>query len=654
MSDALSAGTAIPETGHERARARPGVAFRYRPEIDGLRALAILPVVLFHAGYSAFSGGFVGVDVFFVISGYLITSLVMRDIAQDRFSILGFYERRARRILPAMIFVVLACVPLAAVFLLPSALHDFGRSITATMLFYANHFFLDHVDYFAPRADLMPLLHMWSLAVEEQYYLFVPPLMWLVWRLGARQRIMLALFGAASLLSVIGASLIVQRWPGVAFFIFPTRAFELGIGSILALVLRERELPRSAANGPLALLGVALILGAVLLIPADAPMPSWLSLIPCLGAALVIAFATEGTPARAFLASRPLVGIGLVSFSLYLWHQPLFAFARSVIAEPSPWLMGALGLLSALLAVLSWRFVEQPARRARMSRTRLLGLAALALVATAALGQLVAREAARLHPLAPEDAQLDVSFEDRGEYVRHRYNALPNDFSGAAPGQPRLFIIGDSFSQDFWNMSVENGAFRGWAVATRYIPTVCQTYFGRENVDRFVEPTSRRRCRYYRRADMFEEAARAADVVVFVTRWTPWAAERLEGSVANLGLPPATKVIVVGAKGFGDVLLPGYVGRDAAGRAAVRVEPTAFQTAGTPALARAFGPERFVDLEAMLCPDGSCALFTPEGALISHDGDHLTEAGAKAVGAVLYRSPLLAPYLQPADPAASR
>jgi peptidoglycan/LPS O-acetylase OafA/YrhL len=650
MSDAATAaGPAsldAPSTSSSNSTA--GVAFRYRPEIDGLRALAILPVVLFHAGFSAFSGGFVGVDVFFVISGYLITSLVMRDIAADRFSILTFYERRARRILPAMIFVVLCSAPLAARALLPSELAAFGHSITATMAFVANHYFLDQVDYFAPRADLMPLLHMWSLAVEEQYYLFVPPLMWGLWRLGVRLRLMLVIVAVASLLSMIGASLVVQKWQAVAFFIFPTRAFELGIGSMLAIVFRSRELPRTSANGVLGLLGVAMILGSVFMIPQDALMPSYLSLIPCLGAALVIAFATRGTVAQSLLGSRPLVGIGLISFSFYLWHQPLFAFARATIAQPSDALMIGLAFLSAALAVITWRFVEQPTRHARLSRTGVLSLAVIGLVVTAGIGEGIAVEATRLHPLAAEDAQLDVSFEERGEFVRDRYNALPHDFSAATPRQPKVLIIGDSFSQDFWNMSLAAGAFRGWAVATRYIPTVCQTYFGTENVDRFIEPASYRRCRYHRRTDPFEATAREADVVVFVTKWESWAAERMPESLAALGLSPEQKVIVVGAKGFGEVFLPQYEGATVAERAAVRVSPIPRQVAANPVLAREF-PDRFVDLERMLCPDGACALFTPEGKLISHDGDHLTETGAGVVGGVLYQSPVLRPYLTPAE-----
>ena len=660
MNDAAAAGGSIPRPGsaipptetsssHAAPASGAGIAFRYRPEIDGLRALAILPVVLFHAGFGAFSGGFIGVDVFFVISGYLITSLVMRDIAADRFSILTFYERRARRILPAMIFVVLCSAPLAILLLLPSALQSFGESVVATMAFVANHYFLDQVDYFAPRADLMPLLHMWSLAVEEQYYLVVPPLMWLLWRVGVRLRLMLFFVTVASVLSVIAASLVVQKFPGVAFFTFPMRAFELGIGSMLAIVFRSRDLPRTAANGALGLLGVALILGSVVLIPEDALMPSYLSLIPCLGAALIIAFATEGTAARAVLASRPLVGIGLISFSFYLWHQPLFAFARATVAQPSTALMLGLAILSALLAAITWRLVEQPTRHARLSRARVLTLAVVGLVATAAIGQLIAREAARLHPLAAEDAQLDVSFEARGQFVRGRYNALPSDFADAAPGQPRLLIIGDSYSQDFWNMTLAAGAFQGWAVATHYIPTVCQTYLGTENVDAFVEPSSHRRCRFYRRVDTFAAAAREADVIIFVSKWAGWAAERVNESVAALAPRPEQKVIVVGAKGFGDVFLPGYVGLTAAERAAVRVTPMEEQTGAAPVLARALGPGRFVDLQAMMCPEGTCALFTPEGALISHDGDHLTETGAKVVGPILYQSPILAPYRVPAN-----
>ena len=648
MSDVLLAGAPTPHARVGEEEARTGAAFRYRPEVDGLRALAILPVVLFHAGFAGFSGGFVGVDVFFVISGYLITSLVMRDIAEDRFSILTFYERRARRILPAMIFVVLCSIPLAIALLLPADLADFGDSVTATMGFYANHFFLNHVDYFAPRAETMPLLHMWSLAVEEQYYLFVPPLMWLLWRFGVRGRLMLGLVALASLASLVAASLLVLRWQATAFFIFPTRAFELGIGSMLALILRGRPLPSGPANGPLALLGIALILGSVVFLPEDALMPSWLSLIPCLGAALIIAFATPGTWARAVLASKPLVGIGLISFSFYLWHQPLFAFARAMVGTPRPATMAGLALLSALLAVVSWRFVEQPARHARLSRARVLGLAAIGLAVTALAGQIVAREAARLHPVSAEDAQLAVSFEARGDFVSGAYNQLPRDFADAAPGQPRLLIIGDSFSQDFYNMIRAEDAFEGWAIARNYVATVCQIYFGPEDVDAFVEPASRRRCRHLHRLDTFAEARAEADLVVIVGKYRDWAAERMPDTIAALGLRPKQKVIVIGPKGFGEVFLPGFVGETAEARAALRVSPTPEQTGAIPALARALGPQGFVDLEAMLCPDGTCPLFTPSGDLISHDGDHLTEAGAAWVGEVLFRSPALAPYLAPA------
>ncbi len=649
MSDVLLAGaTAAAAPGVNNA-ARSGAAPRYRREIDGLRALAILPVVLFHAGFAGFSGGFVGVDVFFVISGYLITSLVMRDVAEGRFSIWTFYERRARRILPAMIFVVLCTIPFAIWILLPPLLADFGDSVTATMGFYANHFFLDHVDYFAPRAETMPLLHMWSLAVEEQYYLFVPPLMWLLWRLGARFRLMFALIAGASLLSLIGASVLVMRYPGLAFFIFPTRAFELGIGSMLALGFHGRDLPDTRANGALGLLGIALIAAAVVLLPETAPMPSHLSLIPCLGAALVIAFATPGTTAHRVLGSRPLVGIGLISFSFYLWHQPLFALARDALGEPSPLVMGALALLSALLAVFSWYFVEQPVRHSRVSRGRILTLSAIGLIVMAALGQVVAREASRLHPVSAEDAQLAVSFKDRGRFVANAYLKLPHDFADAAPGQPKLFLIGDSYSQDFYNMSRAVGAFEGWAIATYYVPLLCQIHFGPDDVSGFLEPSARRRCAYYHTTRRIAETAREADLVVITGKFREWSAERLPASIAALNLRPEQKVIVVGPKGFGDVFLAGYVGETVAERAAERVTPIDRQVGGLAALEREFGPEQFVNLQTMLCPDGTCALFTPEGVLISHDGDHLTETGARVVGKALFQSPLLAPYLTPAE-----
>jgi peptidoglycan/LPS O-acetylase OafA/YrhL len=335
----------------------------YRREIDGLRAVAVVPVILFHAGLTLFSGGYVGVDVFFVISGYLITSILIVELEQGNFSIARFYERRARRILPALFFVIMCCIPFAWMWMLPSELKDLSQSVVAVFFFASNILFWREEGYFAPAAELKPLLHTWSLAVEEQYYLLFPIFLLLAWRFG-RNRVFL-------LICVIAAiSLAASEWgwrnePSANFYLAPTRAWELLIGSMCAFWLSGRE---QRVHNWLSLLGLAMIIFAIFYYDDATPFPSVYALAPVLGTALIIVFGGTGTWTAKLLGMRGFVGIGLISYSAYLWHQPLFAFAliRSIV-EPSPYFMAALAALSLAMAYFSWRYVEKPFRNGQAS-----------------------------------------------------------------------------------------------------------------------------------------------------------------------------------------------------------------------------------------------------------------------------------------------
>lgn len=355
----------------------------YRREIDGLRALAVIPVILFHAGYTVFSGGYIGVDVFFVISGYLITSIIIGELEQGNFSIAKFYERRARRILPALFFVILCCLPFAWMWMLPSELEDFSQSIIAVVFFASNILFWREEGYFATAAELKPLLHTWSLAVEEQYYLMFPVFLLLVWRLG-RNRV----FWSICVIAAI--SLAASEWgwrnkPSANFYLAPTRAWELLIGSMCAFWLSGRQ---QMANNWLSLLGLMMIVFAIFYYDEATPFPSIYAVVPVLGTGLIILFGGAGTWVAGLLGAREFVGIGLISYSAYLWHQPLFAFARiRSTFDPSGYVMAALAILSLVLAYFSWRYIEQPFRQGRASilPTRGAVFAASGLVGSALL-----------------------------------------------------------------------------------------------------------------------------------------------------------------------------------------------------------------------------------------------------------------------------
>ena len=356
---------------------------QYRREIDGLRAVAVLPVVLYHAGFGVFSGGFIGVDVFFVISGYLITALIIADLERGSYSVIAFYERRARRILPALFFVMLCCVPFAYAWMLPSQLADFGQSVAAVTTFVSNILFWRRTDYFAPDSDLNPLLHTWSLAVEEQFYILFPILLMLLWRFG-RCVIVFVIF-AISLFS-LGLAQWASSHVTTAnfyivtgnFYLLPTRGWELGAGSLCAFALHGRV---QRSNAILSGLGLASIAVSVFFYDDSIPFPSLYALLPVAGASLVILYAGSSTWIARLLSTRVLVGIGLISYSAYLWHQPLFAFARIRIEQPTPTMLAGLTVGTFALAWFSWRFIEQPFRgRGKLvpSRVAIFGLSAAA------------------------------------------------------------------------------------------------------------------------------------------------------------------------------------------------------------------------------------------------------------------------------------
>ena len=359
---------------------------KYRPEIDGLRAVAVVPVVLFHAGLAGFDGGYLGVDVFFVISGYLITTIILDDIAMKRFSIMTFYERRFRRILPAYVVVVLASMVPALLWMMPVELRDFGQSIFASSVFASNFFFLRETGYFATGTELRPLLHTWSLSVEEQFYVFFPLMLaglaHLRWRWTA---LTIALITAFSLgLSELGW----RHWPSANFYLLPFRAWELGIGALASILIRLYA-PRQ--NAVLSGAGFLLLAASLALFDETTPMPSIYGLAPVLGTALIIVFAAPSTWAGRLLSLKPVVFIGLISYSTYLWHQPLLAFARiRSIPSASEVTIAAAVLASFGLGYLSWRYVERPFRKGgalfTIPRARLLGGSVTALAGLTIVG----------------------------------------------------------------------------------------------------------------------------------------------------------------------------------------------------------------------------------------------------------------------------
>jgi len=347
----------------------------YRAEIDGLRAVAVLAVILFHAGYQSFGGGFVGVDVFFVISGYLITAIILKEVESGEFTITRFYERRVRRILPALYCVLCLTFPVAWLLLTPSQLTSFGKSVAAIAAFVPNLLFWKTSGYFDQSAAENPLLHTWSLGVEEQFYILFPVGLAFVARFGRKTAV--ASIGVAAFLSFLLSEMLWRNGHAMTgFYLAPSRAWELLLGSAVALASSDKPVHVRAPewmNNLLSVCGAISILIAIAFFSEDTPTPSWYALAPTVGAALIIAFGSQKTWVGRLLSIRALVGIGLISYSAYLWHQPLYVFFRiHQFQSPTGLWAAALAFTSLLLAFLSWRFVERPFRdRKAIGRSRL-------------------------------------------------------------------------------------------------------------------------------------------------------------------------------------------------------------------------------------------------------------------------------------------
>ena len=343
----------------------------YRPDIDGLRAIAVSAVVLFHAFPTLVPGGYVGVDVFFVISGYLITGILLSEVAQDRFSILRFYIRRARRLFPALSVVLLTVLVFGWFSLLPLEFELLGKHVLGGAGFVSNIVLWRELGYFDVNSELKPLLHLWSLGVEEQYYLLWPLLVFLLARRGRW-----FLYGTTALIctSFVLNVYWIDKLPTATFYLPVTRFWELLVGSLLAfLVSRHASQPEQAAatrfrwGAHLLSAGGLLLIGlSIFLFDRQTPFPGWAATLPVLGTACMIAAGPAAPLNYWLLSNRLFVWIGLISYPLYLWHWPLFAFYRILLGKPLSVAAGAgLSLLAVALAWSTWRFIERPFRRSQ-------------------------------------------------------------------------------------------------------------------------------------------------------------------------------------------------------------------------------------------------------------------------------------------------
>ena len=631
---------------------------RYRKELDGLRALAILPVILFHAGFKAFSGGFIGVDVFFVISGYLITSAILVDTRAGTFNLARFYERRARRLLPALLFVLTVSIPLAWGSLLPADFKNFSLSLIAVTLFASNFLFWQWSGYFDSASELKPLLHTWSLGVEAQYYLTFPLFFLAVWKFGRRWALVVLILLAL-------ASLLMAQWTSVdkpffTFFLLPTRGFELLIGACVALhLIRHQTIelqkpitqkhisPQSywyskLRDEAIPVFGVVLVVLPIFIFDRQTQFPSVYALIPTLGTGLLIASATQKVVVGRILSSPPLVGIGVISYSAYLWHQPLFAFARQRSAEkPDPISLAMLSVVVLCIAYLSWRFVERPFRSEKMisgAKVWSWGFGGSSfLIILGAVGYLSDGFPDRFATDDRSLASLDTIAMSR--YTDRLFvAAIDEPFDDSR--RRKILIVGDSFAKDLVNVINESGMLSELQISTHFISSDCGNLYLHRSFTNLVQASKRLACQrtgWYEH-EKLKRLLNEADEIWLSSAWNPWVAAMLPESTQNLRAEFNKPVLIFGSKNLGQVTARALLNLPAKVRFNTVNLIRSDVVAVNHQMRKTFSPEEFVDVSALLCVNElTCRLFDPNGSLLSYDGAHLTPEGARHLGVQLMK-----------------
>jgi peptidoglycan/LPS O-acetylase OafA/YrhL len=481
------------------------VIIPYKREIDGLRAIAVGAVILYHAqitilGYQPFKGGFIGVDIFFVISGYLISSIILKElITTGSLSFKHFYERRVRRILPALLFVMLISLPFAYLYLLPSSFVDFSKSIIYSLGFSSNiYFWYSGSEYGAESALLKPFLHTWSLSVEEQFYILFPLILLIIFKFFKRK--IINFFLISIVISLCLASYTSSIYPSASFYLLFTRVWELLIGSMLAYYkITKGFSKKKGVTLILPSLGMFLILYSIIIFDNQNPAPSFLTLLPVIGCSMVIYFANPNEMITKVLSTKLFVGIGLISYSLYLWHYPVFAYSRIVnFTEDVILKKILLAVIIILLSIFSYYLVEKPFRNKKYKFKLVFFIITVSILILVSFNQIVIQNNGFAN-------RYDQIYE-KNNFFNHELKAQSWKFieneniqKFQSKNKIKILLVGDSHSKDLFNAFIQNKNLFGEYEFLRY---------GANNKDaiKFDKDLSNKKIDIFKKSQIFKNA----------------------------------------------------------------------------------------------------------------------------------------------------
>jgi peptidoglycan/LPS O-acetylase OafA/YrhL len=580
---------------------------KYRKEIDGLRGLSIFLVIIFHLKIFAFKGGFLGVDIFFVISGYLITNIIISELEMNKFSLIGFYERRIRRIIPALYFVIIISSFFAYYWMIPESFENYGQSVVATSLFSNNILLLFTSSYWSLNSDFKPLLHTWSLGVEEQFYLLYPILLIFFYKFFKKLLYLNILIIFVS--SVIFNFLAYKFSENASFYLLPSRAWELLAGSLVAMQIKKKnyKVYNHYLQQYLSSLGIMLILIPVFFFDFIKSHLPIVGILPVIGTMLIIIYANEETLINKFLRSSLLVKLGLISYSAYLWHWPIFSFARIYsVNQPSLFLMFFLTILTIFISFISYIFIEKPFRiKNRFTFKKVcLGLfvVSVLLISFGFYTHITMGMTSRFEPHVSKKSYKDISHISYNEKV---YHLKKNNFSNDV--RLKILIVGNSYARDFVNVIQEN--------------------FDNENID-IIYRNDFNECLLSLENDIFKDLYNKSNIIIFASGGYKKQCINENIELVNLD---NKEIFYVGYKHFGYNLnwLTRIPKTERINKSNIIINEAIIKEKK---LIMLIPKENFIPLLSKISKNNKVMITDESGNLLSIDLKHLTKAGARFVG----------------------
>jgi peptidoglycan/LPS O-acetylase OafA/YrhL len=606
----------------------------YKKHIDGLRALSVISVIIFHLDHNFLPGGFIGVDIFFVISGYLISKIITSKIDKNEFNISIFFISRARRILPMLFFILIFFFPLIF-FLLPSKMISISESILTGLFFVSNIIFYWQSGYFGEAINLKPFIHLWSLSVEEQFYIVFPIYCILFYK---KKFFLLSLI-SFFIISFILANSFGAQYPNANFFLTPTRIWEI-LSGVFFMFFEKKKISINSKILDLACsAALVIIISSFILLNNLDNIPNIKLLPAIISTGVLIVYGANSNVVQKILCNKPVVFIGLISYSLYMLHQPILAFNKNLILFEENILFKIIFfIVLVFISSLTWKFIEQPSRNYKKISTKKF-LIVVSLIGTVILisNIVILKTDGFVSKYKEEDRYLALLNPIvQGRYVSKKFNTLINKkFKNLS--EQNVIIMGDSYAQDFINMAYENNYFKGFNVKTAPFHAECYLKFLNNN--KTTNSEKLKKCTDEIPSDLIN-----AKSIFFINIWEPWILNSLNDILSN-PIFLNKKVFIIGTKNFGEINIRKLLKLSIDDRLNYEFKLSDKAVNLEKEIKSLLRSKSYISSFEIYCNQKfNCKIFTNNNEIISYDGGHLTKQGAKFFGQKLFENDNLRMY----------